>query len=336
VTGNGAATPAGSRTTDSATAGRLAIGIDIGGTKIAGAVVDAAGGLVVESRRPTPASDVAATADAIADLITELRGGHEIDAVGVGAAGWIDAARRMIYFAPNLAWRNEPLGDDLTERCGLPVRLENDANAAAWGEYRFGAARGTSSSVTVTIGTGIGGGLVIAGAPYRGGFGIAGEIGHMQVVPDGRPCPCGNAGCWEQYASGSALVRSARERAAQRPGQAYTLLGLAGGDASKITGVDVTAAAEDGDMVALAAFADVGAWLGRGLADLVAVLDPECFVLGGGVSDAGELILEPARAAYEAHITGHGQRPYADLRLAEHTNDAGVIGAADLARRDHG
>jgi glucokinase len=310
----------------------LTIGIDVGGTKIAGGVVAPDGKVLLEGRRPTPASDVAATEDAIVDLIEELRARHSVDAVGVGAAGWVDAARSTIYFAPNLAWRDEELGAELAERCHLPVVVENDGNAAAWGEYRFGAARGFDASVLVTVGTGIGGGIVIAGRIYRGGFGIAAEFGHTRVVPDGRPCPCGNAGCWEQYASGNALVRAARERAADRPGDAETLLGLGDGTPEGILGTHVTEAAQDDDPVALAAFAEVATWLGQGLADLVAVLDPSCLVLGGGVSAAGELLLEPTRESYEARVTGHGHRPFAEIRLAEHANDAGLIGAADLAR----
>lgn len=316
----------------SAGIGPLAIGIDVGGTKVAGALVGADGTIVAEARRDTPASDVQATEDMIVELIATLRAGHDVEAVGVGAAGWVDAARSTVYFAPNLAWQNEPLGEELTARCGLPVVIENDANAAAWGEYRFGAARDTPDSVTVTVGTGLGGGLVIGGVLYRGGFGIAGEIGHIQVVPGGRACPCGNIGCWEQYASGRALVRAARERAAQHPRDAETLLELGDGTPAGIRGPHVTAAAQDGDPVAIAAFGEISAWLGRGLADLVAVLDPGCFVLGGGVSEAGELVLEPARAAYEAEVSGRGKRPYADVRLAEHANNAGVMGAADLAR----
>lgn len=311
----------------------LTIGIDIGGTKIAGGVVDDNGKILVEGRRETPAADVAATEDAIVDLVTELRRSHEVTRIGVGAAGWVNQGRSLVYFAPNLAWRDEQLGEELTEACGLPVVIENDANAAAWGEYRFGAGRGADDLICVTVGTGIGGGLIVGGSLYRGGFGIAAEFGHMQVVPGGLPCPCGNIGCWEQYASGRALVRVAREVAVAQPGDAEMLLGLGDGTADGITGLHVSAAAEEGDPAALAAFAEVGHWLGQGMADLVAVLDPTCIVIGGGVSEAGELLREPARAAYETAVTGRGHRPFAEIRLAEHANDAGLIGAADLARR---
>lgn len=311
----------------------LAVGVDVGGTKISGGVVDRDGRILLEARRETPASDVAATEDAIVDLISELRSQHQVESVGVGAAGWVDAARSTVYFAPNLAWRDEQLGDELADRCGIAVVIENDGNAAAWGEYRYGAGRGFESVALVTVGTGIGGGMVIGGQLYRGGFGIAAEFGHVRVVPDGRPCRCGNNGCWEQYASGKALVRAARELAAERPSDADTLLNLGDGTPAAITGEHVTAAAQDDDPVALAAFAEIGGWLGQGLADLVAILDPSCIVLGGGVSAAGELLLAPARDAYEVKVTGHGHRPFAEIRLAEHANEAGIIGAADLARQ---
>jgi glucokinase len=310
----------------------LSIGVDVGGTKIAAGVVDEDGSVIAELRSKTPATDVEATEVAIVDLVAELRRTYDIAHVGVGAAGWVDPTRSVVYYAPNLAWRDEHLGEELTESCGIPVMIENDGNAAAWGEYRFGAGVGFEDVVCVTVGTGIGGGMVLGGSIYRGGFGIAAEFGHVRAVPDGLLCPCGNHGCWEQYASGRALVRSARELAAADPGRAETLLSLGDGTPPGIQGVHVTAAAEDGDLVALDAFEEVGRWLGQGLADIVAVLDPSCLIIGGGVSDAGELILDPTRAAYEVAVTGRGHRPFAEVRLAEHASSAGLVGAADLAR----
>lgn len=310
----------------------LAIGVDVGGTKIAAGVVDDAGNVIDELRSETPATDVEATELAIVKLVAELRRKHDVAHVGVGAAGWVDANRAVVYYAPNLAWRDEHLGEELSESCGIPVVIENDGNAAAWGEYRFGAGVGFEDVVCVTVGTGIGGGMVLGGSVYRGGFGIAAEFGHVRVVPNGLLCPCGNHGCWESYASGRALVRTARELASSNRSRAETLLALGDGSPEGIQGVHVTAAAEDGDTVALDAFKEVGRWLGQGLADLVAVLDPSCLVIGGGVSDAGELILDPARAAYESAVTGRGHRPFAEVRLAEHAGNAGLVGAADLAR----
>jgi len=312
----------------------LTIGVDIGGTKVAGGVVDESGAILARARIDTPAKDAEAAEDAIVSVVEQLRGDFDIEAVGLGIAGFVDEARSRVYFSPNLPdWHNEPVRDDVSRRVGLPVVVENDANAAAWGENRFGAGREETNLVCVTVGTGIGGGIVIDDELYRGRFGIGGEIGHMQVLADGRLCGCGQRGCWEQYASGNALVRDARERAAESRSEAAVLLRMGDGTPEMITGRHVTEAARLGDPVARAAFATVGRWLGQGLADLVAVLDPGRFVLGGGVSEAGDLVLRPAREGFESRLTGHQVRPIAQVVLAELGNDAGLVGAADLARR---
>ncbi len=313
----------------------LAIGVDVGGTKIAAGVVDVDGRVLAATRRDTPSQSPGRTESVIAEVVSELRSSYaDVVAVGLGAAGWISADRATVVFSPNLAWREEPLRDRVAELVGLPVVVENDANAGAWAELRFGAARGIDDVVLVTAGTGIGTGIVVSGEVYRGTFGMAGEAGHMTVVRDGLPCGCGQRGCWEQYASGNALVRLARERAAAEPDRAAHLLSLAGGDATAISGRDVTAAAEADDPVALECFAEVGRWLGDGLAMLAALLDPGVFVVGGGVADAGELLLAPARAAYATRLTGGPHRPHAQMRVATLGNEAGLVGAADLARRD--
>lgn len=307
----------------------LTIGVDIGGTKVAAGVVDDQGKIVAQTLRPTAADRPDVVADTVADVVRELSAGREIEAVGVGAAGFIDETRSMVRFAPNLAWRDEPLQKKISDLVGLPVVIENDANAMAWGETRFGAGRGQPHVVCVTLGTGIGGGLVFDGALYRGRWGAGAEFGHMQVQPGGRPCGCGNVGCWEQYASGQALVKEARELAEARPDHAKILLGLAGG---KIEGEEVTEAARLGDEVSLAAFGAFADWLGQGMADLAAVLDPGCFIVGGGVSRASDLFIDRARVAFAERITGTGHRPLAEIRLAELGASAGVVGAADLAR----
>jgi len=312
----------------------LTIGIDIGGTKVAGGVVDEAGTILAKHRVATPARDASATTDAVVDVIETLRAQHDVEAVGVAIAGFVDATRSIVYFAPNLlGWRDGPLRAEIEKRVGLPTVVENDANAAAWGEARFGAARDEQFIVCVTIGTGVGGGIIIGGELFRGGFGVGAEIGHIQMVEDGRLCGCGQRGCWEQYASGGALLREARERAAESRADAEVLLGLGDGTPEGIVGQHVTEAAQLGDPVARASFARLGHWIGQGLADLAAVLDPECFVLGGGVSEAGPLILEPSVEAFEELLTGRGRRPTARVLSAELGNDAGVVGAADLARR---
>ena len=310
----------------------LTIGVDVGGTKVAAGVVDEDGTILARTRRPTPSTSPDDVEQTIAALVGELRDGRDIEAVGIGAAGFIDVNRATVLFAPNLAWRDEPLRDDVSKLFGLRVVVENDANAMAWGEYRFGAGRGETHLVCVTVGTGIGGGLVIDGNLYRGRFGIGAEYGHMQVVLDGRRCGCGQRGCWEQYCSGRALLHEAREIADVQKSYGARLLELGGGRPEGIEAPEVTTAAREGDLAALACFEEVGYWLGQGLADLAALLDPGVFVVGGGVADAGELLLGPARAAFERKLIGGGTRPQAEIRLAELGNEAGLVGAADLAR----
>jgi glucokinase len=310
----------------------LTIGIDVGGTKVAAGVVDEDGTIVEHLRRPTPAQEPEKVAEVIADVVRELSGRHPVDAVGLGAAGFVDETRSVLRFAPNLAWREEPLRKKVGELIDLPIVVENDANAMAWGEYRFGAARGESHVVCVTVGTGIGGGLVLDGRLYRGRWGMGAEWGHMQVVPGGRPCGCGNRGCWERYASGSALVMDVRDAIAADPARGARLLELAGGSLENAEGEVVAEAARAGDEVALEAFALLARWLGQGLADLAAILDPGCFVIGGGVSHSADLFFDAAREEYTRRVVGRGHRPLADIRIAELGPSAGLVGAADLAR----
>jgi glucokinase len=312
----------------------LAIGVDIGGTKVAAGVVDENGQVLARARRRTPSRDPEHLVDVVVEIVRQLRTEHDVDIIGVGAAGYIDDARSTVLFAPNLAWRNTPLRQQIADRLGIDVVIENDANAAAWGEFRFGAGENEPDLVCLTIGTGIGGGLIIEGSLHRGRFGIAGEPGHMRVVPGGRLCGCGNHGCWEQYASGNALVRAAREIATERVDDARRLLQLSGGEVDAIDGPVVTRAAQEDDPAAIDCFDEIGKWLGQGMADLAAILDPGRFVIGGGVAEAGELLMHPARENFAASLSGRGHRPMAVIVPARLGNDAGVIGAADLARCD--
>ena len=289
--------------------------------------------ILATARRESPATDTAAIERNIEDLVAELRGNHEITGVGIGAAGFVDSSRSTVLFAPNLAWRDEPLRKDLEALIGLPVVVENDANAAAWGEFTFGAGEDVADTLLVTVGTGVGGGIVLNGQLHRGAFGVAAEIGHMRVVPDGILCGCGNRGCWEKYASGTALVREARDQARQGSLIARSLLDRAGGDVEAITGPLITEAARDGDSFAREQLASLGKWLGEGIASLTAVLDPAVVVIGGGVSEAGDLLLDPVRAHFRANLTGRHYRPELEVRAALLGNKAGMIGAADLARR---
>jgi glucokinase len=309
----------------------LTIGIDVGGTKIAGGVVDEAGHVLQQLRVESPAQDAEAIEDAIAGLVARLQARHRVEAVGVGAAGYIDRSRARVLFAPNLAWRDLDLKAELEERIDVPVVVENDANSAAWGEFRFGAGEDVDDLVLITVGTGVGGGLVLDGKLHRGAFGVAAELGHLRVVPGGRLCGCGNRGCWEQYASGSALVRTAREEAASGSMLARPLIDRAG-SVEAIDGPMITAAAQDGDPFAVEQLAELGRWLGEGVASLTAVLDPAVVVVGGGVAAAGDLLMTPLRAAFRKELTGRGHRPELEIRSAALGNTAGLIGAADLAR----
>jgi glucokinase len=290
--------------------------------------------VLAQTRRDTPADDVAKTRDVIVEVVAELARHHPVEAVGIGAAGWIDASRSTVLFAPNIAWRDEPLRDYVSTAVNLPVIVENDANVAAWAEFRHGAARHADDSMVMfTIGTGVGGGIVLGGELLRGSHGIAGELGHMLAVPDGHLCGCGRLGCIEQYGSGTALVRFARAGARQEPSRATGLLALAGGDPGAVTGLMVTAAAKAGDPVSSEAFAQLGLWLGRSLADLAQILDPQVLVVGGGVVEAGDLLLGPIQRSYTESLAQRGTLPVAEIRPAEMGNTAGVVGAADLARR---
>ena len=311
----------------------VTIGVDVGGTKIAAGVVDGSGTIIGDARRETPATSPPEIVAAIAEVVQELRGQYPVEAIGVGAAGFVDASRSDVLFAPNLAWRKEPLKRAVEERTSLPTVVENDANAAAWAEFQFGAGRDVDDMILLTIGTGLGGGLVLSGELYRGAFGVGGEVGHLRVVPNGYLCGCGNKGCWEQYASGSALVREAREFARSNTPQASRLLELAGGRADQIKGQMVSAAAAEGDVSARELLEDLGRWLGEGIATLAAVLDPAVVVVGGGVSEAGDLLLDSTRSAFGRQLTARGHRPVLEIRRAKLGNEAGIIGAADLARR---
>jgi glucokinase len=309
----------------------LAVGVDIGGSKVLGGVVDEQGTVIDTEQRVTPGHDVFDTETVIAQVVNVLSDRHEVAAVGIGAAGWVGTDRATVLFAPHLAWRNEPLRDALQDRIGVSVTVENDANAAAWAEYRFGAARDEPVVVCITLGTGIGGGLVLNGEVYRGAYGVGAEFGHMTMVPGGRRCACGNSGCWEMYASGTALAYDAREIAEAAPAAAHRLVEMAAG--GELDGPVVTAAARAGDPMAIGIYTAMGRWLGLGMASLAAALDPSIFVVGGGVSQAGErLLLAPARQAFSESLTGRGYRPAARIAMAEFGPRAGLVGAADLAR----
>lgn len=314
--------------------GPLTIGIDVGGTKIAAGLVDSRGRVLARRRSDTNPSDGSAMLRTLADLVKgpELTSPGPVAAVGVAAPGLVDGP--TVVFAPNIpAWRNAAVGDELSDLVGLPVILENDANAAGWGEARHGAGIGHANQICVTVGTGIGGAFVVDGGLVRGGWGFGGEVGHLVLDPDGPPCPCGLRGCWETYASGTALVRDARRRAALADDDATSLLALGDGTPDGLTGQHIKEAAAHGNPIALAAYEACGASLGRGLAILITLLDPTIVVISGGVADAGDLLLNPARRVMIETTFAQSRRPGVLIVGAALGPDAGVVGVADQARR---
>lgn len=306
----------------------LNVGIDIGGTKIAGGVVAADGRIVDRLRVSTP-TDTSALAEAVAEMVAQLASRHDIHAVGVAAAGYIDRTRSIMLHSPNIDWHNEPLRAEFEARIGRPVTLENDANAAGWGEYRFGAGKGSTDMVMVTLGTGVGGAVVGDGRLLIGANGSAAELGHLRFVRGGRACGCGQSGCLEQYASGRALQRELNDIAdAGGIGQRIA----AHRDADGIVhGSDLALLLDQGDAGALEAVRRVATALGEACGAFQAVLDPDLFVIGGGVAELGELLLEPTRIAYDTSLPGFGDRPTARFVTATLGNDAGLVGVADLA-----
>ncbi|WP_353647833.1 ROK family protein [Nakamurella sp. A5-74] len=304
----------------------LTVGIDIGGTSVRAVVVDGDGTILAARRGSTPTT-TAATEDLLARLVTELAAELPVAAVGLAVAGFISADQQRVMFAPHLAWRDTPVPALLSERLALPVMMDHDVNSAAWAEYCLGAAAGASVALLIALGTGIGAGLLLDGRIFRGAHGIAPELGHLTVVPDGRPCPCGKRGCWERYCSGTALAATAVHRWHQAGRAVPGRIPVA-----DVTGTVVAAAAADGDPEAMAAMHEMGHWLGIGLALAADVLDPEVIVIGGGVSGAAGLYLPQALKVMRAEITGGAHRPHPRVEVAAFGDRAAAIGAGLLAR----
>ncbi len=306
------------------------IGIDVGGTKVLGVAVDATGEVVAEHREVTPQGGEAVLAAMVATVERLRAAVPGVAALGAGMPGLVDRAG-VLRVAPNLPGVFDlPVASLLEAATGLPVRADNDATCALWGEHELGAARGADDALLLTLGTGIGGGILVDGQLARGANGFAGELGHMVVVAGGIPCPCGRQGCWERYASGTGLARLGRE-AAGRPDGAR-LRALAGGAAELVRGEHVTAAAEAGDPAARAVVAEFAGWFALGMANLVAILDVDTCLLGGGLVEAGATLLEPVRAEVARRIIGAGHRPPVAVLPAVLGEHAGAVGAAHLAR----
>ena len=310
------------------------IGVDIGGTKIAAGVVDEDGVILAQTLRRTSAEDSDSLDREVVAVCLELAAEHQIGAIGLAAPGFVSSDQATVLFTPNLPWRDHPLRERVAAHFDPQLRIvvENDANAAGWAEFRFGVGREVDDMLMLTVGTGLGGAIITDGALVRGAWGVAAEVGHMRVVPGGHYCGCGHEGCWEQYASGSALVRNAQAALIAHPERGGRLLALAGGEPEKLTGPHVTDAAQAGDPLAIELLADLGRWIGEGSASVAALLDPALIVIGGGVGAAGDLLLAPARHAFTEQLPALGYRPQARLELAAMGNDAGIVGAADLAR----
>lgn len=304
----------------------LSVGVDVGGTKVLAMAVDESGRRVGdEARVPTPRG-ADALLDAIVGLVESVRATvGDIVAVGLGVPGLVDRSGRLAI-GPNLPGvTSVPFRDELQPRLGVPVAVDNDATCATWAEVRLGAARGADEAFMVTLGTGIGGGLVTNGRLQRGNNGFAGEPGHMVVDPAGPPCPCGRRGCWERFASGSGLGRLAREMV--ESGRGRRLVELAGDDPDAVRGEHVTTAAKEGDADALEVFRQFGWWGALGIANLVDLLDPSIVVVGGGLVEAGEIVLAPIRAAFGELVMAAEHRPEVPIVPAALGSDAGAIGA---------
>ncbi len=310
------------------------VGIDIGGTKIAGALVDEHGLIIRELKVPSPVDDADQMIDSISSLISELASGEQITGVGVAAAGFMSSDREIIYHSPNIAaWRNEPLKMKLARKINFPVILENDANAAGWAEFRFGAGANSNSMIMITIGTGVGGAIISDGVLLKGGFGVGGELGHVALFPGGKSCGCGQVGCVEAYCSGTALLKSARELALSSDPRGIRLKELSA-QGSELTGEQVYQAILEDDIGATSLIIDLAHNLGTAIGRIyVPILDPELVVIGGGVSVLGEKLVAPIRSAFINSMPAKGFRPELKIVKANFLNQAGLIGAADLARQ---
>jgi glucokinase len=307
------------------------IGVDLGGTKLLAGVVDGDLGVHHRVHRPVHGLGQRELLDAVVDAVEEARSlaTAEVAAVGFGIPCLIDQRRGMATMAVNLPLRDVPFRDLMAERLGLPVEVDNDANVAAIAEWRAGAARGATDAVVLTIGTGIGGGLILNGAPYRGAIGAGAELGHITIDLDGPPCQghCPNNGCLETLASGTALAREGRRIAAEQPGSA---LGRVAAEGRELTGALITELAHDGDAAAIEALTLIGTNLGVGIASYMNIFNPDVVVIGGGVIAAGELLLAPARAEAVRRalptMTAHAR-----IVPAQFGTEAGLVGAAALA-----
>ena len=307
------------------------VGVDVGATKIAAGVISPEGEVLRRARCPT-ARTPEKLLSGIVRAVSEVGDGFEVRGACVAVPGSLVARDNAIVYSPNLhAIEDIRLKDELEPKIGLPLTIENDNNAAAWGEFRFGAGRGKDHLVYVGLGTGIGGGVVVHGLLLRGAQGAGGELGHVTIHATGPRCACGNRGCLEAFASGNAIGRRGREVAAERPKSALGRLAAE----REVLGEDVTRLAREGDEAALSVLGEVGRWLGVGLAGFVNVFNPDVVVVGGGAMGAGELLLGPAREEVRLRAR-HPSRDLVEIKEATLGPDSGMIGAAALAKSSSG
>ncbi len=308
--------------------GRAVIGVDLGGTNLRTALVSPAGHILEKNKEATDAGR--GYRSVIEKLVGNIRqrqetakqGGHVVVAVGVGAPGVIHAERGVVVKSPNFPdWNNLPLKQELEAAAGVPVFIENDANVAALGEQWLGAAHGINSVIFLTLGTGVGGGIVLNGRIWQGADGMAGEVGHMTIIPDGRKCGCGNTGCLEMYASSRGIVMSYQEGLTGRPGPRH---------AQSVTSAEIYEAAHGGDPLALKVMEEMGRYLGIGIANLINIFNPEMVVIGGGVKDAWTLFINATRAEIRKRAFEY---PAERTRIVPSMlgDDAGMVGAAAVA-----
>jgi len=310
-------------------------GIDLGGTNIGAGIVDEDGSILLKDEVPTGASRpyeyvIRDMAGLIENIIA--RGGYtisDIESIGIGSPGSMDRGEGKVVFANNLGWKHVPVRKELQKYIDLPVYLENDANVAGLAESVAGACKGAKNSVTITLGTGVGSGVIIDGKPYSGSHGVGAELGHIIVHTGGVQCNCGNRGCLERYASATALIREGRKVATENPD---SLIGKSvEGDLDKITAKVVIDAAKAGDSAALEVFDTYIYYLTMGIVSVINMLDPSVIAIGGGVSRAGDFLLDALRKSVDEHIF-YKDIPHADIYISELGNDAGIIGAAMLGR----
>jgi len=316
----------------------LVLSVDLGGSKILTAVVNSKGNMLSRDHSVTPAAKgpeavIQAILESIQRTLNQASiSAAELEAICLGAPGLSNPETGVVFTSPHLpGWKDVPLRDIIRGKTGIKTILINDANAAAFGELCFGAAKGARNFIYITLSTGIGGGIIIDGRIYAGYLGTAGEIGHMTIETNGPKCNCGNTGCWETLASGTALAREARQRIAA--GAKTSILEYSNGDIQKVTAETVHNAARQGDALAEELIAQTGYYVGVGLANLINILNPELIVIGGGLSSIGDRLLKPAYKAAEERAYGTAFKSVRFAR-AELGRNSGVIGAAAYAFRE--